>query len=619
MASLHPQRTPPALSALTEGLVLIARVCVLGMILTPLVINPRAYDDAYFSPKWAWLETLASIGSAALIARALLGSHLRIPFHPVFGGAVAFLAAHLLSVIWSSSRSLAWEKTFHVAALTSGLWIGLNVFRSRRSPFHLAWLGIAVAVVTAVWTLRDDALRAWWPEKLRLVSNLSDWRGYLAAGLGNTNHIGDLLALALIPTLVFFGEARRRRAFWFAILSAVLLAAALTVCYSVGSNLGLIVGSSAMFALSFWRERLRFFRRWKRWLGLILLWGIMLAFFILDHPLNPHRPGILKAGFGSERWREGGPTRLVIWAGALEMIRLHPWLGVGAGNFTYVFPEMKSPFLAGRPELLQYQGLWTNAAHNDLLQTWSELGVLGLAALLALIALACRSLFRGIRWCPRSEFLVRMTLAGLLAASLAEGMMNFSLDQPSGATAFYFLIGAIVIEAQTRRPLFRFPPLILDGGWFRARVELREMKKPIFAGWEFRLPPVISIPLALFLMIGGLAIILHIHRPLEAQAEYALARRATFPEEREWHLRRGLELDSWATGCRSYYSAWLLDQNRTQEALAQLKLVRRRLNSNELWLREGRALELLHRDDEAKAAYQFYTDRVWLASHKLRD
>ena len=99
-------------------------------------------------------------------------------------------------------------------------------------------------------------------------------------------------------------------------------------------------------------------------------------FFLVSHPLNPHREGLWTEAFGSARWAQGGPTRLVIWSGALEVAKARPWLGAGAGNFVYEYPEVWSPMMEGRPELAGYRGQYTNAAHNILLQTWSELGAL---------------------------------------------------------------------------------------------------------------------------------------------------------------------------------------------------------------------------------------------------
>ncbi|MBI3737068.1 O-antigen ligase family protein [Candidatus Sumerlaeota bacterium] len=619
MKELIKPQEGTAQQAMAGGMLRAAQLCVVAFVFAPLVINRRAMDDAYFMPKWVWFASWGALGMAMLAGRALLGKPIRFPFRSIWVGLIACLLLQCASLIWARSRSLAFEEIIKTTALTAGVWIALQTASSRIALLRFAWLWITIAVLTAIWTLYQDFLHAFWPNRVGIISNLPDWRGYLAAGLGNTNHIGDFLALALIPSLVLVGEARTKRALYASLAASAILPAALTVSYSVGSNAGLVLGALMMLSLTFWRERLRFFRRRGRWIALATVWGAMLAFFILDHPLNPHRPGILRQGFGSQRWAEGWPTRLVIWANGLEIVRQHPWIGVGAGNFTYVYPEMKSALLDGKPGLLVYQGKWTNAAHNIYLQSWGELGIGGLFILLAVVVFAYHSLLSEIRWCARSEFLPRMTLAGMLTAWLAHGVMNFSLQQPAGALCFYFLMFAIIAEAECRKSSPKMPAFVLDRGWFRLRIDWREMKRPLSAGLSFQLSPQTSLYSALIPFACAVALLPLLQRPISAQNEYRkareLERRGSLPEEQERHMKYALGYYPWETGCRSHYSEWLVAHGRPQDALDQLQIVRRRLNSPELWEREARALTQLGKKAEAQKAMEIYANRLWIVKH----
>jgi O-antigen ligase len=479
----------------------------------------------------------------------------------------------------------------------------------------IAWLWIGIGVLTACWVLAEDTIRAWWPQWCWIHPNLSDWRGYLAAGLGNTSHIGDLLALLLLPTLILFGEARTRPAKIFLFAAALLLPAGLIVAYSVGSNFGLLTGAAVMLIMVLRHDRGRWFLRRKlRWAILLAAWIALILFFVLDHPANPHRPGILKQGFSSERWKEGAPTRLVIWAQGLEMIHQHPLRGVGTGNFPYLFPQMDSELIWDRPDLRIYQGLYTNAAHNELLQSWAELGIVGLFCFIALAILAYYSLLQDLSLADRSSFLIRTTLAGLLTAWLAQAQMNFCYQHPAGALTFYTLLLAVIIENRTRPGYPAMPSLQLESGIFALQVEWRQMSKPTAAGLALVLPRSIAVGLglSLLILIGGW--IPHFWRPVLAQREYQQGMRAELradPQEAERHFRRALALDVNATGCRSHYCQWLIDQGRPQEGLEQLKLVRQRLNSNELWTRQAQALFALGKDSEAQQALKIFHQRVW--------
>jgi len=336
----------------------------------------------------------------------------------------------------------------------------------------------------------------------------------------------------------------------------------------------------------------------------------MVGYLNADIEANPHKPGILRQGFGSERWIEGGETRLVIWAGGLEMLRLHPRLGVGAGNFTYVYPEMRSALIEGDPKFRLYRGLWTNAAHNTALQTWTELGIFGLFILISIFGMAFYSLFTGIRWAPREEFLIRMGLAGLLVTYVGHSLMNFALQQPSGAVSLYLLLLGVCAERRVRgESATGAPPLIVDQGWGALRVEWRDLGKPTAVGVSLRVPVAVGLPLVglwMALLAMGWVVIA---RPVVAETEYGrgLVRgHQGQPELEEKHLVRALELNPYAVGARSRYGEFLLEQRRPEDALEQIALVRKRLNSRELWEREARAFDMLGRKEEAREAWAVY-------------
>jgi O-antigen ligase len=682
------EASSPARDALDRGLERIVWVAIAAAILSPLVINGSARDDAFFSPKWAWMLSWGAVGWGAAAGRAMLGRPMRLALDPICLAALLFFGLHVISTIWARSPQLAVERALHLAGPIAIAGLALQVVRSRRAVLNTAWLWLAVAGITALWTLRQDFIRAFQPERLNMISNLPDWRGYLAAGLGNTNHIGDYLALALLADLVFLGEARRPIARVASILGAVVLAAALTVVWSVGSNLGLLVGGATMLGLVFWRERWRFFRRRARWTALLAFWAAMLGFFFIPHRLNPHPDGLWREAFGSARWREGAPTRLIIWSGALEIARAHPILGVGAGNFTYAYPEVWSPLLDDRPELWVYRGQYTNAAHNVALQASSELGALGLLLLLFIIAGAFRSLLRGVRWSPRPQFLLRMTLAGLLAAWCAQGMMNFSLQQPSGALNFFLILAAVAIERRTRERSL-LPSLVWMTGSLRLSVEWHSMRKPHTLGGALHLRPRVGEISALALLALGLLVAPFAYRPVAAQTAFGRAddftrlrrqiaamtapddprapfaglearlnrtrpeiwrafidrlhelasadppralqrldggeRRAVLlvaataepvefynvlGESEELHLRSALELYPWVTSCRSRLSELLVEVGRPREAIEQLEITRRGLNSSELWEREARAWAMLGEPDRAAEAMRVFDRRL---------
>jgi O-antigen ligase len=614
LASPSP-KTPTFAARYQNALRRLGVAALVALALTPFIIDPQAHDDSFFTPKWAWMALWSALGVAAVAARALAGRVALFPLNEVWIGTLLFTLWHWVAVLWAPSKSLGLERATRVTWLALALWLGLQLNLRRRVLLKLAWVAVAWGTVTGLWVLYDDAMRAWFPQWVHVKSNLGDWRGYLTAGLGNTSHIGDLLGLALLPTLALFGEARTRLAKTLLFLAALVIPAGMIVSLSVGSDFGLIAGAALMAVLVVWRDRGRWFRRRQgRWLALAAAWAALIAFFVLPNPASPHPAGVFNEAFGSQRWKDGGPTRLAIWAQTLEMIRKHPVGGVGTGNFTYVFPEMDSRLVWDRPELRAYQGLWTNAAHNEILQTWAELGAGGLFLFLALVGLAFYTLLKGLAWTDNQSFLIRTTLAGLLLAWLVQAQMNFSLQHPAGALTFYALLLAAALEKRTRPGLPSFPSLSMESGPLILRLDGQTMTKPTAIGVALSLPRPLGVGLGVALLLavaGWMAVAAS--RPVRAQREYkrAVALEQADPAAADAHFKKALAVCPTAQDVRSHYSDWLIRRGRAQEGLDQLAVVRRRLNSNELWEREYRGLKALGRGADAQRALDTYVKRLW--------
>jgi O-Antigen ligase len=95
-----------------------------------------------------------------------------------------------------------------------------------------------------------------------------------------------------------------------------------------------------------------------------------------------------QTGLGASALGKGSQTalnRLDYWEATLAMIRDHPWLGVGAGNFDRFYPRYMEP--------TAYESI--RDPHNFLLEIWSSYGIFALIAfLIALVAFFYRVLIR---------------------------------------------------------------------------------------------------------------------------------------------------------------------------------------------------------------------------------
>ncbi len=123
-------------------------------------------------------------------------------------------------------------------------------WRSRKRILRALWLLVFTAGITAVWALLQDMQAKWtavWPEWLPRIpvaeNKLGDWRGYVTAGLGNTDFIAALLATLYLPILFLFFHVRGLTRKTILLGTLWLCAAALVICWSVGGNGALILST----------------------------------------------------------------------------------------------------------------------------------------------------------------------------------------------------------------------------------------------------------------------------------------------------------------------------------------------------------------------------------------
>ncbi len=131
-------------------------------------------------------------------------------------------------------------------------------------------------------------------------------------------------------------------------------------------------------------------------------------------------------------------NRPMIWRTTWEMIRDHPWWGVGLGAYSIAYTRYD-----------RSAGLWrVEQAHNDYLQLVAELGVWGLLLLLGMVAALARAARRALRPAamhPAARF-ERALALGVTVALLGIGIhsaFDFALQVTANALLFLVLIALL--------------------------------------------------------------------------------------------------------------------------------------------------------------------------------
>ncbi|MCM2267443.1 MAG: O-antigen ligase family protein [Elusimicrobiales bacterium] len=179
--------------------------------------------------------------------------------------------------------------------------------------------------------------------------------------------------------------------------------------------------------------------------------------------------------------------RLLIWTSAWQMGLESPLLGKGWGQFELFYPFYQGRLLLNFPVIRNLR-THANNAHNEVLEQWSQAGLIGLGVYLWFLALLFYGFLRFYRAAGEEARYGAVPLAAGLAGMLADNMLNVSLHFAVPALAFWWVAGALSLKISgqtTPCPAWRRPAAArglawlllaacLAGAWFWQRQFMRE-------------------------------------------------------------------------------------------------------------------------------------------------
>ena len=308
------------------------------------------FNQAIALVGWGVALTVAAMGLSARDVPASRGSM------AVLGALAVSIATALAAPLHGAPWSLAFSAAGTVAIAGVVCAVGAAAARTERA--ETVFLGFAIALAVAgVLSSAVGLLQVFTPDRLDGVwVAIASIPGRATGNLRQPNHLSSLLLWSIVA-FVWLGESRT---LWRA-LAWTLAAACLFVVVLTGSR----TGALGMVTLALWglldgrlarttRALLAFapLWYWLSWLG--MRWWAATG----------------EVAFGAaKRFDAAGDfsaSRFGIWSNALELIRQHPWFGVGFGEFNFAWSLTPFP---GRPiEFFDH-------AHNIVLNLLAEMGV----------------------------------------------------------------------------------------------------------------------------------------------------------------------------------------------------------------------------------------------------
>ena len=406
---------------MTQRLKTLARLLLLAALALPsLAFEPHA-QHAFWAPELLALRVLAPLAFLAALAwRLASGSREGLDASLKQG---RDLLGPLIG-LWVCS-ALAQPERWDLGAQELSQWLAYPMLfaaswwlaENEAEREKIVWLILLAGGLQALCGLAQSLGQDPWAWS-------ASFGGRASGFLGNPNFLGGHLALLLPLALALAWNSLGLRRFlaWglVAVSSAALIAT---------QTRGAWIGAAAGRALLAWLSQ-----RLKALAGLLGCGlGLGLAFLAL-HPGSLQR---LNSGEELER-------RAVLMHASASLALQHPLLGVGPGRFRISFPSVQAIGLDPQAPTRPY--IYSENAHNDLLQMAAESGIPALLAYLLLLAWLFRALWKG----SQRSALAAGCLGGLLALQV-HGLANFPfLIAPTQATAWALAaIGLRACEAQS--------------------------------------------------------------------------------------------------------------------------------------------------------------------------
>jgi O-antigen ligase len=231
----------------------------------------------------------------------------------------------------------------------------------------------------------------------------------------------EMFALLMTTAFLFFACIARKRA-WLWLLCGFLMALALLLGFTRG--IWLASAGAGIYLLWFW----------KRMLVLALPVALLLIALLAPASIRERFSSMLKPGKV-----DSNQFRIVTLRTGLEMIRAHPWFGLGPEEVKlqfdrYVPPDIPRPLPEG----------WYGHLHNIYLQYAAERGIPTMLLMLWMLAQILWDCLRRVWRLPPGRSDLKFVLHGAVAVAIATmiaGCFEYNLGDSEVLIMFLVVVG----------------------------------------------------------------------------------------------------------------------------------------------------------------------------------
>ena len=269
----------------------------------------------------------------------------------------------------------------------------------------------------------------------------------ITSTIGQKNWISNYLAIIfpIIFSYYLLEKIRKNKVIYYLLLS--ILYATLMICQSRGIwisiSLTLIFAIYIIIKFKFYE----IFKTNKKWLVLILVTFLVITIiYSTDNFLNKSAITVTERAVSIFDIQGSSlNARLLMWRTTFEMIKDRPMFGSGIGTFKMNYLDYQAEFLKNNPEYIKYSGK-AREAHNEYLQMWAELGIIGLGIFIGIILTFFNLIINYLKKVDDDKD--KMIVFGLVlgvTCFLIHCLFTFPFHVPALGSTFFILLGLTVV------------------------------------------------------------------------------------------------------------------------------------------------------------------------------
>jgi len=274
---------------------------------------------------------------------------------------------------------------------------------------------------------------------------------------GNVNFFAEYLIIPLpIAVSLFFATQNKLKKILL-LIGIIVMGTSLTVTFTRGSYLSFGVSLIFMFFLFLISRGKNFIKKNRKIFIIILAILIVVTFlFVVPTPLNKSGTVIskIKSRISVTQLTQSSSIkrRIAIWKFTVLMIKDHPLLGSGIGTYKYNTLKYQAEFFEQGENRSLYPHGFADKAHNEYLQLWAEMGIVGLGIFIWLIIsyFSCGlKILRKIKDEYKRGIIIG--LMGAVVAVLIDGIFGFPLHLPATIILFWIALGFTVAFGESEK------------------------------------------------------------------------------------------------------------------------------------------------------------------------